>query len=861
MKSIDIRYLDIVWNSDQSVIKVEESDQPIELERVDQYWRGDSITYPQKYFYIGLCVTDTLIYEPYLKLSNNESSPLVPIKVSGVDKTWWIQKGEWDKKHQKYLSTIYRTAGRVEFSVQNETVILENHTVNFSVSDLEYYLSDLKGKLWMIMFDNNSASKVSIQKETPTVFSNDVVKLFGDLVSSFEAIVKNPHLTLSEIQEKLPKRSVKPVTKTFREIATHSFPKLLTSRSYQESYNTPENRVVHYLAIRTLYLLKVLNRLASHQLNALRDKVERDKVWLKEETVKKTKTVDPVVLDNEIDAIASDLEKQNQRLREASKIALANDMNETLVDQSYTLILGKSYGKSSTQYFVTFLDGENFKENHRTYLVLRTNINFMEILNTEHLNHYEFRFSGLVSKSRKQNNSGNAYYELCFAKIHSIEILQSPLEKELSRLKTVREKLASNGWESKLSRDELDSVRNQIEIVRARLNVIEGTLEQLVEFGSYIPSLISRVKKIIQFFRINKVKIQQDIPNSMVFLKNPLYATAKSLFKKVSNLEGMDDSLLNSMMAVDDIGLVSIPNLYERWCLLQLIIVITDIYRFQIQSDWQQKLIDAVLKNERNVEINFSCDSRQLFLKLTYEKELTSGKRPDYVIDLYYKTYKHHHKEDTFENAQPDSIKWYIDEEKVKRMVLDAKFRGNVNEQHIDKLVDELYESKNYSEGGSNSVFVLHPVAKIINTRTSPLQWGSYCNYGQADEVDHKKGSIYLSPSRENSRSLDNLQRLIGMFLQNHTSILDDGNRRSVTWHNKNCISCGSNKLDIVLSHTQAGNNVNKIHCKSCGQNTIETQCVSCGRPIYKNGFNWTYHRTRAEQTTNIVCPQCETFL
>ena len=863
MKSIDIRYLDIVWNSDQSVIKVEESDQPIELERVDQHWQGDSITYTQKYFYIGICVTDRLIYEPYLKLSNNESSPLVPIKVPGEDKTWWIQKGTWDKKHQKYLSTIYRTAGRVELSVQNETVILENHTVNFSVSDLEYYLSDLKGKLWMIMFDNQSASKVSIQKDTPSVFSNDVVKLFGDLVSSFEAIVKNPHLTLSEIQEKLPTRSVKPVTKTFREIATHSSQKLLTSRSYKESYNTPENRVVHYLASRTLYLLRALNRLASHQLNALRDKVDRDERWLKEETGKKTKAVDPIVFDNEIKAITLDLEKQNQRLREASIIAPASDINESLVDQSYTLILGRGYGNSNThtQYFVTFLDGENFKEKHHTYLVLKTNINFMEILNTKYLNPFEFRISGLVRKSKKQNGKENAYYELCFVKIHSIEILQSPLKNELSRLETVREKLAINGWESKLSRDELDGLHNQVQIARARLNVIDSTLEQIGEFVSHIPSLISRVKKTIQFFRTNQVKTQQEIPNSMVFLKNPLYASAKSLYKKVSNLEGIDDSLLNSMMAVDDIGLVSLPNLYERWCLLQLIIVITDIYRFQIQRDWQQKLIDAVLKNERNVEINFSCDSRQLSLKLTYEKELTTGKRPDYVIDLYYKTYKHHHNEDTFENAQPDSIKWYIDEEKVKRMVLDAKFRGSVNEQHIDKLVDELYEGKNYSEDGTNSVFVIHPVAKVIKIKTSPLQWGNYCNYGQADEIDHKKGSVYLSPSREHSSSLDNLQRLIGMFLQNHTSILDDGNRRNVTWHNKNCISCGSNKLDIALSHTQAGNNVNKIQCKSCGQNTIETQCVSCGRPLYKNGINWTYHRTRAEQTTNIVCPQCETFL
>ncbi|MGL4734247.1 MAG: nuclease domain-containing protein [Enterovibrio sp.] len=859
MKSIDIRYLDIMWNSDRSVLKVEESDQPIELEKINQHWQGDSITYPKKYFYIGICITDNIIYEPYLKLSNNKSSPLMPIKVPGVDKTWWIQKGEWDHKRNKYLASLYHTAGRVEISVQNETVILDNHTVNFSVSDLEYYLSDLKGKLWMLMLDNKSASKVSIQKETPSVFSDDVIKIFGDLASSFEAIVKKPHISLSEIQEKLPKRSVKPVTKTFREIATHPSIKLLTSRSYKESYNTPENRFIHHLATRALFLLKVLDRVASHRSNAMRASIDRDERWLREESKKQTKTVDPIVFDNEIQAITLDLEKQRQSLHRAAQTT--HYTPESLVVQTYTISLGSSYGSSTTRYFVRLLNGQDFKETYDTYLVFSSCINFNETLNTEYLGPYEFRISGLVSKSKKSNNKGNVYYELLFAQIHSIEIIRSPLEKELSRLQATRENLLNNNWVAMLSPDELEVVRNQDQIAHSRLNVAEGVLAQLDEFVSHIPSLISRVKKSIQFFQMHNVKRQQEIPNSMVFLQNPLYSSAKSLYKKASNLEGMDDSLLNSMMAIDEIGLINLPNLYERWCLLQLIIVISDIYRFQIQDNWQKKLIDAVLKNEKNIEINFSCEARQLSLKLTYEKELTSGKRPDYVIDLYWKRYAHHSQNDTCSDTQLAPVQWYIDKEKVQRMVLDAKFRGNVNEGHINGLIDELYDSKNYSENGANSVFIVHPVAQITSERTSPLGWGRYCNYGHADETNHKKGAVYLSPCREHSNSFDNLQRLVGMLIQNHTSILDDGQRKNVIWHNKSCISCGSRDLSIFLSQTQGRNNVNKIHCKQCGQRTTETQCLSCERPLYKNGKDWTYHRTRAEQTTNVVCPQCETFL
>lgn len=870
MKPFDIRYLDIVWNADQSVLKVEESNQAIDLKKVNQYWQGDTVTYPQKYFYIGVCIADKLLYEPYLKLPNNETSPLMPVKVPGDDKIWWIQKEHWDAKYNKFQSSLYRTAGRIEISAQHETIMLENHTVNFSVTDLEYYLSDLKGKLWMLMLDNKSASKVNIHKETPSVFSDDVIKLFGDLASSFEAIIKKPHVTLSEIQEKLPRRSVKPVTKTFREIATHSSPKLLTSRSFQESYNTAENRFVHHLAFRTMYLLKALNRLASYQLNAIRDKAERDERWLKEESERVTKVVDPIVIDNEIEAITNKLENLPKDLLNNHKETKEKDVikfdRTNVIDwksfqnHKYSFTLSNSYKSSNNEYFVKSLDGYNFNKKYNTYLVLESGINFLAFFSKKYLVKNEFIITGSGIKSREESKKSQ-YFRIIFDEIHSIEILDPSLIEKRNDLIDRREKLKNNNWISQLNYEELESIRNQAEITRARLTAIELSLGQLGEFNAHIPSLISRVKKSVQFFRAHKVSRQQESPNSMVFVQNPLYASAKSTYQKVSNLERMDDSLLNSMMAIDEIGLVNLPNLYERWCLLQLITVISDTYHFQIQHNWQQKLVDAILKNDRNIEISFSCEARQLSLTLTYEKELDSGKRPDYVIDLHYNTYVSDTQASDFANEQASTNQWYIQKEKTKRMVLDAKFRGNVSEQDIDDLIDQLYKGKDYSEGENNSVFIVHPVAKVTKARTSPLEWGSYCNYGQAGEIDHKKGAIYLSPSREHRNSLENLQRLIGMFLQSHTCILDDGLTGNVIWHNKCCISCGENNLSISLGKTKGGNPINKIRCRSCRQMTIETQCVSCRRPLFKNGMNWTYHRTRAEQTTNIVCPSCETFL
>lgn len=861
MESVEIRYLDIVWNDKRQILKVEESNQSIELEIVNEQWCGDAVTYPKKYFHIGLCIVGELLHEPYLKLSNDEVSPLMPIKVPGENKTWWIQKGDWDKKHKKYRTSIYRTAGHIEMTVQNETIILHNHTSNFSLEDLEYYLSDLKGKLWMLMLDNKSASKVSIQKEIPTALSDDTLQLFSDLALSIETITRKPHVNLFETQQKLPRRSVKPVIKTFREIATQSNPKLLTSRSYIESYNTPENRFVHYLALRALYLIKALSRVAALHANSMRDKAQRDEHWLRTESDRRTKIVDPVVLDNELEAISSEIKKQSDALSEALKKDKVKYSVDSLSVQTYALVLGKKYSQYDTRYFVEELDGKKFKQTYRTYLVLSSSINFEEVYKDMPLGGYEFRVTGAVRKSKETNSNGKKYYRIHFSSIHAIDVIRSPLEREFSRLKNARKRLENNGWIANLSRDELADISNQVEIARGRLGLINRTLELLGDFISEAPSVTMRLKRTVQFFRKHNVKLQQDSPNSMVFSQNPMYSSVKSIYRKISNLDGVSDSLLSSMMAIDDIGLVNLPALYERWCLVQLINVICDVYQFKMLDGWQQNLIDAVLKNHKNIEINFSCRRRQLSLRLTYEKELVNGKRPDYVIDLMSFPYSHNVENSPLEQDPSSPVRWYAGKQKVHRMVVDAKFRGDVREQHIDNLIEELYHRKNYSENDKNAVFVIHPVAKITDNRTSPLEWGLYCNYGQSLKLNHKKGAVYLSPTREHNNSIENLQRLIGMLLQIHTTILDDGKREAVTWHNKCCISCGSSDLNIKLSATQRGNDVNKIECNKCGQKTIETQCVSCERRLFKNGINWTYHRTRAEQTTNIVCPECETFL
>ena len=189
--------------------------------------------------------------------------------------------------------------------------------------------------------------------------------------------------------------------------------------------------------------------------------------------------------------------------------------------------------------------------------------------------------------------------------------------------------------------------------------------------------------------------------------------------------------MLNSLMVVDDIGLVNVANIYEKWCLLQIIKVLNQVYDFEIESGWQRVLIDAVLMKSVNIEIKLHATSRQQSILLTYEKVLDSGKRPDFVVDLFSKKYM----EDSH-----DFSSWVISGEKRSRLVLDAKFRGEITEEQLHTLISELYETKNYSEGGANQVFIIHPSPNVIDDRTSPLVWGPQCDYGQSNEINHRYG-------------------------------------------------------------------------------------------------------------------------
>ena len=77
------------------------------------------------------------------------------------------------------------------------------------------------------------------------------------------------------------------------------------------------------------------------------------------------------------------------------------------------------------------------------------------------------------------------------------------------------------------------------------------------------------------------------------------------------------------------------------------------------------------------------------------------------------------------------------------------------------------------------------------------------------------------------------------------------------------CINCGRRHEVVGIKHrlTKKDRDYWDLTCQDCGLTTRRTHCFSgCGTSLFKNGLLLTYHRTIADQLTNVACPCCGEF-
>jgi hypothetical protein len=308
-------------------------------------------------------------------------------------------------------------------------------------------------------------------------------------------------------------------------------------------------------------------------------------------------------------------------------------------------------------------------------------------------------------------------------------------------------------------------------------------------------------------------------------------------FHKVSELaqrSGIGDAALK---AIDRIGILHASALYERWCLVKIISILIETYRFIPEAGWQDQLIRCVTGTPGSLTLKFSRRDLDLVAKLEVQLVLPNGRRPDFRLRF------------GWELAPLGT-----------GLVMDAKFRTRWRSGELASVLSELVLAKNYDQEGDR-VFILQPAGRTVAYATSPLNWGRDCDFGHDPQKNHREGMIRLSPEMGAESPIANLRRLIGLELQ-ATFPVPKFNSDSRIWNSASiCIRCGKQHTsdDIETRPTTGGHHYWVLTCASCKMKTTRTHCFgpNCRTVLFKNGVSLTYHRTLADQITNVVCPNC----
>lgn len=476
----------------------------------------------------------------------------------------------------------------------------------------------------------------------------------------------------------------------------------------------------------------------------------------------------------------------------------------------------------------------------------------------------EYKITAYIEKQLQpwaRGENRGVIHKRYFKYITNIEqFTQSQIEKQFKQLSNQKSSLITTNWVRELTPQERQEQQKEKEAIESQIKLLNEESKTSNEYIKQLESLTESLKNLLTQF--DKLSIAKDsyFPNSMTFVQNPHYQGGYKYYEEIKKIVGIDESLFLSIQKVEKIGVLDIPTLYERWCFLQIIKVLMEQYHFLPEENWKQKLIlqmvgntDEVRKNIKNISIEFENPQLERKIFLHYEKELSSGKRPDYFLAIISsRTNKKHN------------------------LIMDAKFHEDVK---VKDLVEELYHRKNYSQNNENTVFILHPDAnKSIPKKLSDTDWGNDAYYGEVDMFhfkwdndefpNHKYGSILLSPIRDETKNnygnyLDNLQRLIGMAMQyqlednadilNHDRQIDPEPKEKIF-----CLKCGGTNFQGARNPTRNNKGFRyNLTCTECKHVYVYNYCQSCKTRLIKNGRYWSYHASQILQPFNIKCPNC----
>ncbi len=456
-----------------------------------------------------------------------------------------------------------------------------------------------------------------------------------------------------------------------------------------------------------------------------------------------------------------------------------------------------------------------------------------------------FTFSGIGNVRRSPRNESMRLLEL--EDVRQMKVRSPGLEKKAA----LRERYEQNGWTRKLTIVELEERRAEASSSNRRA----AQLAQRAVLSSSASALLSLSDEDLRsqdtMWSTLGVATSPSLPMGMRFVQSPAYSSVLAAFNQVQELAGRVGIGGQEIERIDRIGILHASAIYERWCLVRLISLLTDTFGFVPEHDWLDRVIEGICGAVTPFELHFDRADVGMIAKLEVQPVLPNGRRPDFRLSFQHR--------DRSPQKTVISADFEVEETVPSSgIVLDAKFRTRWRPNELERVLHDVVELRGYSQA-ARRVFILQPAGSVVQEPTSPLRWGRDCDYGQNSPFNHTQGMVRVSP---NPGDWHNLQRLVAMELQ--ASFPAPRQDVEDEWSSDSfCISCGRGHNVAGIRHrlTKKGSDFWHLMCGDCGLTTIRTHCFSgCGTSLFKNGLILTYHRTIADQLTNVACPCCGEF-
>ncbi|MEZ8039418.1 nuclease domain-containing protein [Vibrio sp. 1F263] len=857
LPKFEIKYIDVQWHDKNTVLKVVESylPLPVSYDDIQKNFNCTTTIYPKaegvRLGQLAFRYLEGGTTAPYFEKADGARVQLKKIKDKDSGKSWWIEAVSWKSDTKQWTRTLHRTAGSVRAGLGSQSCTIHIGSSEFTADQLNRYLSDFKSDLWELILDEQSYVTAKAKKVEEGGVDEETLKLVSNLLSHAQNITKKPKSELREVQALKPRNVVKPVNRTFMELATKGYSKELTSRATTPSFNVPENRYVLFVLQRLHSILKQLVTISQSKVNRFEGM-----------TMKLTERFDGFSGEK---LINEDLVRKH--LEQIKKTYNLEYLNSQLQEKFQACVKSRVFNRPQYKWQIR-VGGASFTPN-RYFFDIRADSE-SEWFSTQRKQRQVFihfnddSYADLFEKGIEYEITGDMFQpsiqgtkyiykliELSSVKILGGEELNKRREKFTEERKKALE-LHEQDWLKELTPKELVEQEREKRSVQVLLAYFQENKAKVERVFEQLDPKLAKFKSAIRMLEKMGVRPSPTFPNSMTFVQNPDYQATHSGYKKIRELTNLtDEDLLLSLEKVEDIGLVNMPLLYERWCLLQIIKVLVQNYRYQPDDEWKRKLLHIVLSHKHSKPLNFNNEQLKRKVQLRYEPLLNNGRTPDFVMDVEFET------------------KGGIT--KNKRLVMDAKFYSDeIINRHggIAGIVHNLYHKKDYSEGGVNAVFILHPAKGAIDEIVSPQEWGEVSYLGELSMFDwdkmprhlyHQYGAVCANPVLR-LRYLDEIQRMIGMFLQYGIEDNALAGRPDDVESLNFCISCGSHELtkkDKTTSNSRSA----WYECDTCKHFTVYNHCHSCDTRLVKNGDYWSYHSQMAMEPLNIKCPSCESLV